>query len=455
MAHRNVLGIVARQDVKNKELRKPERSLRERAASFVYERPITSAATALGVTFAGARLASLLSRSMPLAAAAQKAAEEEAAELAAAAQKAEEDAAAAQKAAQEADSSSAIINSIIELDKLYATYKVNMEYKWEGNGTLSEALLDKVQKVRGESTWWHGGFSLARILAQYAAEHNLRVTDFSANLLGESTTEALLTNVTPDAARAMDEATYLTYCIVSAIHLQSFGALFTSQPHFNSKPMDELKYAEENMTYNKPKPDCKGSRTPIELSTIDERPAQIDHNSLVRAIALISRLIDSSVLIAREPPLDTFKYEFHTSLDALDQRLRAIDQGLVIATFDPEKKSATNDPMYIERYTRGLAGNSTAYSQMRKTGADVLLCVSAHDRAQATGRRQNRRCSVHGFYDEYAGKDLYEFLVGVVQVLAGQNADLPKLTSFVEQNNPEIKSHVFCILDAKNTRKNV
>ena len=201
MAHRNVLGIVARQDVKNKELRKPERSLRERAASFVYERPITSAATALGVTFAGARLASLLSRSMPLAAAAQKAAEEEAAELAAAAQKAaeeeaaelaaaaqkaEEDAAAAQKAAQEADSSSAIIiNSIIELDKLYATYKVNMEYKWEGNGTLSEALLDKVQKVRGESTWWHGGFSLARILAQYAAEHNLRVTDFSANLLGE------------------------------------------------------------------------------------------------------------------------------------------------------------------------------------------------------------------------------------------------------------------------------
>ena len=63
---------------------------------------------------------------------------------------------------------------------------------------------------------------------------------------------------------------------------------------------------------------------------------------------------------------------------------------------------------------------------------------------------------MHGFYDEYAGKDLYEFLVGVVQVLAGQNADLPKLTSFVEQNNPEIKSHVFCILDAKNTQiKNV
>ena len=60
MAHSNVLGIVARQENKP---RKPQPSLRARAASLVSERPITSAATALGVTIAGAGLASLLSGS--------------------------------------------------------------------------------------------------------------------------------------------------------------------------------------------------------------------------------------------------------------------------------------------------------------------------------------------------------------------------------------------------------
>ena len=276
-------------------------------------------------------------------------------------------------AAEEADSSSAtaeaIINSIIELDKLYATHKVNMEFTWPSKGTLSDALLEKVEEVKREDPGWHGGLSLARILAQYAAEYKLSVADFSANLFGESTTEALLT--TPDAVKAMDAATYLTYCVVSAIHLQNFGSLFTSQPHFDSKPMDELKY---DPTYSKPRPDCRLSRSDINLSKIDERPAQIDHKSLGRAIALIDRLIKGNVLIPREPPLDAFNYQFDTSLAALDQRLRAIDNGKFIATFDPKTGRELRVPLFIDMYTRGLAGGSTSYTQMRN---QALMCFCA------------------------------------------------------------------------------
>ena len=99
---------------------------------------------------------------------------------------------------------------------------------------------------------------------------------------------------------------------------------------------------------------------------------------------------------------------------------------------------------FRNEHTRGDEG---AYKQAI-AGLQKLLVVYQ--------RAIKEHGSVRGFYDEYAGKDLYEFLVGVVQVLAGKSAGLPKLASFVEQNNPEIKSHVLCILDAKNTQiKNV
>ena len=60
-----------------------------------------------------------------------------------------------------------------------------------------------------------------------------------------------------------------------------------------------------------------------------------------------------------------------------------------------------------------------------------------------------RSIKERGTYDWYASTDIYEFLVGVVQVLTGENARLPKLSAFVEQNNQEIKSHAFGILTAK------
>jgi hypothetical protein len=52
------------------------------------------------------------------------------------------------------------------------------------------------------------------------------------------------------------------------------------------------------------------------------------------------------------------------------------------------------------------------------------------------------------FQDRYASSDIYEFLVGVVLVLAGESADMPKLTEFVQQNEAKIKGHVFVILNA-------
>lgn len=52
------------------------------------------------------------------------------------------------------------------------------------------------------------------------------------------------------------------------------------------------------------------------------------------------------------------------------------------------------------------------------------------------------------WFDEYAAKNIYEFLVGVVQVLVGANAELRMLTEFVARNG-EIKSHVLVILNAK------
>lgn len=63
--------------------------------------------------------------------------------------------------------------------------------------------------------------------------------------------------------------------------------------------------------------------------------------------------------------------------------------------------------------------------------------------------------AMHGavrWFDEYAAKDIYEFLVGVVQVLVGANAELPALTEFVAQNG-EIKDHVLVILNAKKGNK--
>jgi hypothetical protein len=69
-------------------------------------------------------------------------------------------------------------------------------------------------------------------------------------------------------------------------------------------------------------------------------------------------------------------------------------------------------------------------------------------------RSIKERGSALEFYDWYASTDIYEFLVGVVQVLAGEIANLPTLTAFVEQNNQEIKSHAFGIPTAKMTHTN-
>ena len=51
------------------------------------------------------------------------------------------------------------------------------------------------------------------------------------------------------------------------------------------------------------------------------------------------------------------------------------------------------------------------------------------------------------FYDGYSGTDIYEFVVGVVEVLLGKDSHLRQLTEFVEKNRPIIKEHVPVILN--------
>ena len=49
------------------------------------------------------------------------------------------------------------------------------------------------------------------------------------------------------------------------------------------------------------------------------------------------------------------------------------------------------------------------------------------------------------FYDWYAATNVYEFVVGVAQVLARKSAHLSKLRAFVDKK-PEVSTHVLVIL---------
>ena len=265
------------------------------------------------------------------------------------------------------------IKLIQKLDELYATHEVNKVYVWKRAGDDAANIAEFARNVRGETYQWHGGFSFQRMMAQYAAKHEL--TTEQCGMEGDPmTAEALL----KADARKFSDRDYFTYCLVSGLHHQPFGYVFTAQPHLDTKPMNEHTYKKDS--YAKPRPDCIGAGSLVSLvsvqpiSKLPEELVLIDGKGLHNATELIERFIASNALVLRHTQLEAYDLRFDKTLSALDGRLRRINEGNMRGIDPgPENKGAVVY-MVMDRYTSGGAGGSTRYAAMRN---QALKCFGA------------------------------------------------------------------------------
>jgi hypothetical protein len=253
-----------------------------------------------------------------------------------------------------------VVSNIQTLDELFLQYELNPGYEW-GNKELNERLNGLRVPVRNYN--WHGDRSLQRIVAQYAAfevEDQFTVLKkvktfvlFSTRSKKKYTTSRLLQKYnkvnTPEKKIELHEhnkALYYTCLFVTALRDQNFGALFTSQPNFSTKPVNDDKpdnpyYDKE---YDKQRPNCgtNGGNSPIEDGDPDEKT--VDLFELGKAVSLVKGLIESGVLIKRNHTKELL--DCNETLEKLDGMLQEIK------------------PENIGEYTSGGAGESTKHEPM-------------------------------------------------------------------------------------------
>lgn len=247
-----------------------------------------------------------------------------------------------------------IVYDIQKLDGLFLQYMLNPEYTWS-NGKLSDELNDElsVLSVTVDEYNWHGDRSFQRIVAQHAA---FKVED-KLNLFSTGTKKKYTTNQLLERYNKLNTETkvelhkkkaslYYTCLFVTALRDQNFGALFTSQPNFSTKPVDDDKPEKPNYDkkYNSQRPNCgeDGGNSPIE--DVDSEEKTVDLSKIDKAVSFVDGLIDAGVLIKRPKPNTLL--DCKGTLEQLDGMLNAIQK---------------DD---IGQYTSGGAGKSTEYEAM-------------------------------------------------------------------------------------------
>jgi hypothetical protein len=240
-----------------------------------------------------------------------------------------------------------IVNNIKRLDELFLEYTLNPNYEWKNDAT-SDKLDDLNVPVRYYN--WHGDRSFQRIVAQYA----MKVDEvFSTKTDEKYTTTDLLEmyNQVNTKKRKVElhkenASLYYTCLFVTALRDQNFGALFTSQPNFSTKPVNDDKPSEPHYDkeYNLQRPDCgeHGGNSPIGVVYSDEET--VDLSKINKAVSFVDGLIKAGVLSKRDTTNNLL--DCKGTLEQLDGMLSEI------------KKDD------IGNYTQGGAGKSTEYEAM-------------------------------------------------------------------------------------------
>jgi hypothetical protein len=255
-----------------------------------------------------------------------------------------------------------IVYNIKRLDQLFLEHTLNLEYEWKSDAT-SDKLDDPYVPVHDYN--WHGDRSLQRIVAQYAMNVDEAFTTapkkpkkfvlFSTKTNDEKYTTAGLLEMYKEVntqkkkveLHKENASLYYTCLFVTALRDQNFGALFTSQPNFSTKPVNDDKPSEQNYDkeYNLQRPDCDkgGGNSPIGVVYSDEET--VDLSKINKAVSFVDGLIKAGVLIERQTKIITLP-NCKATLEQLDGMLNEI------------KKDD------IGNYTSGGAGKSTGYEAM-------------------------------------------------------------------------------------------
>jgi hypothetical protein len=256
-----------------------------------------------------------------------------------------------------------IVSDIQQLDKLFLQYELNPEYEWGIDNELNERLNGLSVPVGNYN--WHGDRSLQRIVAQYAA---FKVDDQFSTVPNKGKAFVLFSTGPPDKTYTTEQliemyntvdtekgkvnlhnknkALYYACLFVTALRDQNFGALFTSQPNFSTKPVNDDKKGEPDYDkdYTIQRPNCGTGGGNSLIEDVDPDEKTVDLLELGKAVSLVTGLIESDVLIERKPPKQLL--DCKATLEKLDGMLNAI------------KKDD------IGKYTSGGAGESTGYTAM-------------------------------------------------------------------------------------------
>jgi hypothetical protein len=326
------------------------------------------------------------------------------------------------------------------LDNMFLEFTVDHEFLWPQE---KEPQKNEVSALLGiyeyESTsdkagwWWHGWMSISRIVAQYTAKHNLDVSDFG--LERETRIGDILTPTKPK------KGTELVYSLLNGLTTQNFGALFTSQPNWASKPIDADNY-KSGYTGNKPSCEGGGNAGKIPLNQ-NEGTLQLLGNgeSIKDAISLVKKLIEVKVLVKREHKL-MYSLDFDTGLSELDKRLSRI--------------KLNKDLYAINKFTSGSAGDSTAYLNMLKQSIqcfcaflpmiehDLRLNKDATNKDEIRVRALSYGCVSHGLdpahlialryaiiKDKKEWSKVHEFNKNLANSLFENKADMPLTTELM------------------------
>ena len=254
-----------------------------------------------------------------------------------------------------------IVYNIKRLDDLFLGHTLNPEYEWK-----NDATSDKLAKpnVPVHNYNWHGDRSLQRIVAQYAMNVDKAFTTapkkpkkfvlFSTETNDKKYTTADLLEMYNEVntkkkkvkLHGKNASLYYTCLFVTALRDQNFGALFTSQPNFSTKPVNDDKPSEPNYDkeYNLQRPDCgkDGGNSPIE--DVDSDEETVDLSTLNKAVSFVDGLIKAGVLSKRDTANNLL--DCKGTLEQLDGMLNEIQK---------------DD---IGKYTSGGAGKSTEYEAM-------------------------------------------------------------------------------------------
>jgi hypothetical protein len=266
-----------------------------------------------------------------------------------------------------------IVSDITKLDELFLHHKLDENYIWH-NGPLHKDLKKLDVPVYKYS--WHGDRSFQRIVAQHAA-FQLKAGDadiadylFSTNTTKPMSTKKLMnTKLEGDIEEGIKflyenrKAKYFTWTLVRALRDQNFGALFTSQPNFSTKPVydketnKKKEYDAEfdddfkefiKVDTDRIRPNCGKSNggSDSEIKEYKDENTIYLH-ALDNAVSFVEGLITQGVLVENDTYTNINLRTYKETLDELDDLLAVID-----------------DNKSIETYTKGGAGSSTGYEAM-------------------------------------------------------------------------------------------